>query len=148
MTNVDLTFTVNGTMETIPGFPKQLAQLKFFEIVYARLQVLRQAIRGTILPLQIAMQHSPFDRRSTFNMSFAITGARPDDIFKPAVLYSPLPESDWQTWADSTWNGRSLRNLWESDQTDLRTVPVDIVDLCNPTQVVELLASNGTYPLG
>lgn len=150
ITNAVLQFRVAGSLETLPGWPKALAALKFFQIVYARLLVLQNVIGqgSAVIPQTIQMSHSPFGRASRFAMTYQVTTKIGTAIFNPNLLYAALPDSNYAAWVDSQWQNRSLRGLWDNGgQTDLRTSPADIVDLCDPTRGVQLTSAGGLYPL-
>lgn len=156
----DWVFGVQGSMETLPGFPKSLAAARFFQIAYSRHSIVKQALRRTyrsgatpvMLIASVDMQHEPWTRSSTFRMSWVITGAIDGQLFNPSVLYAPLTkdQSDYSAWVSSPFGAASLQRLWAAGgQTALRTISPDLVDLCGKTYEAKLRsADDGKFPLG
>ena len=153
------TFMVQGDMETIPGFPKSWAALRFYQIAFARASLVYRALtagysraqKPVMLIVSADAVHQPYVRSSNFRMSWGISGAVNGQLFRPAVLYNPLPpdQSNYDAWVNTPYNAASLQRLWTAGgQTGLRTLAPDIVDLCTPTYSATLNSAANGYPLG
>lgn len=145
MANVNYGFSISGTLETLPGWPKEHAATTIYQIVTSKLSALQGMLyNASFVPQSIEMRYGIFRRRSNFRFTFLIAGAPRNSIFQTGVLYSPTGNqfqfaSAYNAWINGAEKGPSLSTLWGNrGQTNLQTVPESIVDVCDPRYFVYL----------
>jgi hypothetical protein len=132
--------TITGSMETMPGYPRNLSARAFFLIVFEKLKSLRanyvkkggkgESAQGAqIIPQKLKIQHKPGTRKSSFVMSFRLTRCI-RDILSDQSIWEPLPQNKYHEWKNSIdringWGNRGLARLRQQPGEDR------VVDLCD-----------------
>lgn len=143
-------FSVAGKFETTPGWPKAWAFVKFLEIARQRMQMLLQLTGGsTVIPSGLTASVRPYERVSSFRLSFLVTSKQDALKHLARMMYTPL-KKNWNDWVNNAQHGPSISSLWANGGgSKLLTGGAEIVDLCKPTTgTISLGASHNRYPLG
>lgn len=133
---------IGGTIEVLPGYPKQLAVATFLTIAVDKLLRLQRGsgsqgenTQNFTIPTGMSVRHSLGTRKSTFSASFLQVSCIADALLNGGI-WEPLPDSNYQRWASSVQQTPTGKNLWGNrGASGLAVNPDDaiIIDLGLPT---------------
>lgn len=137
-----MNFELSGTIEVLPGWPKEWAMDRFFQIAVDKLRKI-QAAGGTpgankqnlTIPTGIRIRHKLTRRVTSFSVNFYTVSCL-QDILLNGGIWAPLPDSNYAAWAASVTNGPTGKNLWSNrGAAGLAENPKDaiVIDLGIPT---------------
>lgn len=98
--------TLRASYEVAPGFPKSLAIAKFLTLLNDRATKLKTAVvqgaakKAALIPMRLAVSRELYDRTTEIAVTFFMPTTS-EALLQSGGLWEPLPENDWQEWANS-----------------------------------------------